>query len=305
MMIHKIDQLDDSLDCLAQYGWMLSTRQKTKWQLERGKNKLYVNSNPHWLCFATPITGSWSVNANLYEYILKLCRLCFMCKYSLDDAGQFLLQLELPLTSLERSYCCKAVEALSVYTSRYQNAIVRVANNIQGKIATGTEFETYQAQRIGKGEIEFFSPVTIASYFLAIKHLNWKIKKQENNHWHLGYKGNDRQFEVFLSFNSFWAYFQMPLLSEVHGLDLQTSSYREALYRYLLELNDQVYWVKFGLDKDGQILLLLDIPIEMFDLERFRWAIRTLARYANDFSYEIQIIAKLDQDKHLIDLLSI
>jgi hypothetical protein len=153
-----------------------------------------------------------------------------------------------------------------------------------------------------KGETnhnEFFPRSTLIQYFKSIASQGWGLRHDPKvNHWQAVYKSQDeRSFDVYLSFDQSWLYFQMPLtLKATHSY---SSSHRLRLQQYLLQLNQNIYWVKLGLDEQEQVLLLLDIPIESLTLRRFQRATQTLAAYANSLFDEIRIMVNLEQDKHL------
>jgi len=146
---------------------------------------------------------------------------------------------------------------------------------------------------------EFFSRSTLIQYFKSVASQGWSLRHDPRvNHWQAVYKSQDeRSFDVYLSFDRSWLYFQMPLPLKVsHSY---SSSHRLRLQQYLLQLNQTIYWAKLGLDGQEQVLLLLDIPIESLTLRRFQRATQTLAAYANSLFDEIRIMINLEQDKHL------
>jgi len=301
----KINLVTATLQAMAPYGWVLSGEPRDgEWRLSRNDETLYVNMNRHWLCLALPISVSPPPGPLFYGYLLRLSRRCFMGKYGLDGDGQVLLHVEIPLAGMERNYCRKAVEAIRVYAGRFREAISRAADETRGMVAIGEG--NYEAPTPKERETEVFSLKTLAFYFKTVEHLGWHLRDRlAANHWHIAYKGPERSFAAFLSFNRSWAYFQMPMLAEVHLQQAQPDAHRTMFYSYLLELNKHIYWAKFGLDEEGQVLLMLELPVEAFDLRRFRQAVQTLATYADDFAYEVQIMARLDQDSHLATLLAV
>ena len=227
-----------------------------------------------------------------------------MCKYSIDSSGSLLLQLELPLRNLERRYCHKAIEALSVYADKY--AVPQRDTHHLTEITPENERDAMIAENGATSDpiIEVVSPQDLHLYFRAIKHYGWKLGgRQGANRWYAIYESPDRSFETYINFGQSWAYFQIPILNERNNLQSRSESCKEIFYRYLLQLNEQIYWVKFGVDEEDQVLLMLDMPVDMFDWGRFQWATRALSRYARDFAYDIQIMAGLDRDKQLLSLL--
>ncbi len=140
----------------------------------------------------------------------------------------------------------------------------------------------------------------------SVEHEGWRLKDRPGtNQWHMLYEGPDRKFDVYLCLHPAWVYFQVPLAHKARGSASarETPAHEAVLHHYLLHLNELAYWAKFGLDDEGTILLMLDMPTEVFDLDRLRWATWTLGAYATRLSYEVQIVADLAKDKHLGDLL--
>jgi len=50
--------------------------------------------------------------------------------------------------------------------------------------------------------------------------------------------------------------------------------------------------------------LLLDMPLSLCTLERFRLSAQAIAQYASDYAYEVLIMAELDRDEALARLVS-
>ena len=234
--------------------------------------------------------------------LLQRCQQSFMGKYSLDEAGKTFFQIEVPKTNLGPGYLDKALEAAAVYSDRYDGIEDSAP---EGVTHQPPSFEKAASSEDHRDRVDFFSTETLALYFKTIEGWGWNIlDRLTTDHWVIAYKGNDRQFKMTLSFNRSWAYFQAPLLNELSGIRSQ-SEFSKALFgKYLLRLNEQAFWAKFGLDEESQVLLMLDIPLEMFDLKRFRLAARTLETYADNCAYEIQIMSSIRKDERLSGLLS-
>ena len=271
------------------------------WRLVQDARRLYIGANWHWLCLTLPVAGASPNDAGGYGVLLRLCDRHFMAKYCLDDAGQTLLQVELPLEALSRRDCHLAIEAITVYAKRHGSMLAR--RNISAAVERA--WGDPDTQRREGVEREILSLQSLGQFFSTVEHLGWNIRDRlADNHWKAVYKGRERSFEVYLSFDRSWACFQAPLLGDSCGPLGLSKDCQAIFYPYLLRLNEQMYWAKVGLDEDGQVLLLLEIPLEMFDLPRFRRAVQTLATYANAYAYDVQIMANLDQDQRLATLLS-
>jgi hypothetical protein len=285
----------------ARRGWTAAALPDgTGWQLAQDARVLYINANRHWLYLTLPVVGESPSDAGGYGALLRLCHRCFMTKYSLGDGSQVLLQVEIPLDHLSRHDCHKAFEATTVYAERHGSVMARRRISATVERAWGDPI-VESAER----ETEIFSLEALGRFFSTVEHQGWGVRDRPGlNRWKAVYKGHERSFDVYLSFDRSWAYFQAPLLGDTCTLGSPSNACQAVFYPYLLKLNEQMYWAKIGLDEDGQVLLLLEMPLEMFDLPRFRRAVQTLATYADAYAYDIQIMANLDQDRRLVTLLS-
>ncbi|MFN6478266.1 YbjN domain-containing protein [Nostoc sp. DedQUE07] len=297
-MIEKADQVEKWLRTLSFEGWKFSgalTGVSNSWLLERNEDKIYVHLNSNWLCFTLPLSNH-PANSTFYKKCLELCRRSFMCKFSLSPDGKLLLQLEIPFQSIEKKQCYKAVDALNVYLKWYE-ALKSGNSSIHSQSANQIQIKIVRKQ-------EYFPKESLYLYFNAIEHLNWGLKDNlGDNRWKAIYKGNDRPFMTYLYFNQYWLYFQIPILGQTPDLKLQNDEDNMSLYSYLLKLNEHIYWTKFGIDENGKIFMLLDIPLEKLDLNLFQHATKTIAEYANKFAYDLQIMGNLSQEKELFDLI--
>lgn len=307
-MIACQTQIDAELRDAARFGWELCSDHEGRlpeWRLTRNGQTLFVSAGRHWLCCSLPVECAVEPAADLWRGLLEQSRRWYACKYSLDEPSQVLLQLEIPLDGFERPECLRAVEALSVYADRHREPVS------QGGLVSGDSAGQRRVMVAGgrnpeSKEFEVLPAETVALYFSAVEHQGWHLRPELSpNDWQAVYKGRERKFNVYLSFSRSWAYFQVPLAGEPGTTDQRSDHCRKALYRYLLASNQQIFWAKFGLDAAGQVLLMLDVPMATFELKRFRLAAETLARYADDFSYEIQIMSDLDRDPQLADTLQI
>ncbi len=281
-----ISRITPALEALQGGGWQIAALDNGQWTLTRGEVTLYAGLNPHWLYFSTPVTA----HATDEDY-LRRCMSLYMAKYSRDAAGQLVIQCELPIPELDRTYIHTAVEALSRAVATHES------------VGVGAEPRPEPIVREGAG-VEFFPRHTLDQYFKALKHIGWGYRKPVGaNSYHFHYKAPERPFEVYLSFNRAWAYYHVALLDPTTVQAWQANRNRAAFARFLLGLNAQIYWGRFGLDAEGQAVLTLDVPLQLFTAERFRLAGNTLTTYASDYAYEVQIMAGLSQDPILASLM--
>lgn len=255
------------------------------WTLKRQDKQLFISLNAHWLCFTLPVKPPSYCVPNLHQYYLQLCQRFFLCKFSLSATGELYLQAELPLATLERGDFDQVIEGLCIYEARLAEESLQARSR----------------SRAPKRKSALFPRDTLMFYFETIEHLNWMLRDDiGNGHWKAIYKGFDRPFDVYLSFDASWVYFQtvilLPAAANVESNNLQTTNF---LYAYLLELNERIHWLKFGLDQDEQILMMLEIPCKRFTLEQFQLATKAIAAYANQLAYDIQIIANFRQENRI------
>lgn len=297
-MSEKAERVETWLQDLAQKGWTLSrsfSGESEGWCLERHEDQLYISLNPYWLCFTLPLADR--DDGTSYRHDLERCHRHFLVKFSADPSAQRLLQVELPWIGLDRCHCYKAVEALSIYGDRSQGKQHQSTRVAKSK----TERSNVRSLR----QLEVFPQKSLVQYFQSIERWGWGLVDDlKDNRWQARYKGADRVFDVHLYFNPYWAYFQIPLSTEnTQNARSANAVNQNFLYAYLLQLNEQIYWAKLGVDETGQILMMLDIPLERFDLNQFRFAAKTLATYADRLAYDIQILANLDREQQLASLM--
>lgn len=270
-----------ALFALATRGWQVSVAEQG-WQLQREAYTIYVGMNTRWLYFTLPVPQTQPS-----AHYLQAARRLYLCKYARDPQGQLWLQVELPLAELERTYVHMAVESLWRAAIQHDQPFSHTQ--------TSTRDET----------LEYFPRHALDTYFKALKHEGWGFRKPISlNAYHFHYKAAERPFEVYLAFNAAWAYWQVPILDEAAAAAWWQGGQHEALSRYLLAVNEQLYWARFVLDDDGQVILLLEVPTTLFTLERFRLSGQAVAQYAADYAYEVQIMADLGRDAALARLLT-
>ncbi|MCE7946680.1 MAG: hypothetical protein DYG88_04540 [Chloroflexi bacterium CFX4] len=277
----ELQPISAALSALATQGWQISTAEQG-WQLQREGHTLYVGMNTRWLYFTLPLPQTQPA-----AHYLQAARRLYLCKYAYDSQGQLLLQAELPLAELERTYIHMTVEALWRAAIQHDQPVM-------------------PSQPAERGEtLEYFPRHTLDTYFKALKHEGWGFRKPLSlNDYHFHYKAAERPFEVYLAFNAAWAYWQVPILDAAAAADWWQGGQHEALCRYLLAVNEQLYWARFVLDEEGRVVLLLDAPLTLFTLERFRLSGQAVVQYAADYAYEVQIMADLGRDAGLARLLT-
>jgi len=282
------EQMDDSqpinaaMRALKTLGWQVSAG-AAGWQLQRDAYTIYADVNARWLYFSLPVPQTQPA-----AHYLQVSRQLYLCKYARDPQGQLLLQAELPLVELERTYIHTTVEALWRAAQKHDSPLTSAPS------APAAE-----------QNVEYFPRYALDVYFKGLQHEGWGLRKPISaNEYHLHYKAPERPFEVYLAFNAAWAYWQVPILEGAAAAAWWRSAQRDRLCQYLLTVNEQLYWARFVVDEQSNVLLLLDMPLSLCTLERFRLSAQAIAQYASDYAYEVLIMAELDRDEALARLVS-
>lgn len=266
-----------ALSALQTQGWQVSAAAEG-WQLQRAGRTLYADLNARWLYFSLPVPQTQPA-----AHYLQAARRLYLCKYGRDPHGQLLLQAELPLIELERTYIHLTVEALWQAARQHDSPAARPLS-----------------AEPAEPNVEYFPRYALDTYFKGLRHEGWGYRKPiSTNEYHFHYKAPERPFEVYLAFNAAWAYWQVPILQGEAAARWWGGQGREALCEYLLAVNEQLYWARFAVDESGNVLLLLDVPLAFFSLERFRLSAEAVAQYASDYAYEVLIMADLARDEGL------
>jgi hypothetical protein len=217
---------------------------------------------------------------------------CFLCKYALDINGDLSLRAELPAEALDREDIAGAAGALlAAARAAFPNILFDNCTRLT-------------KPKLDPDEPEVLSEAKLFALFKMLDDKGWVFKERlAPNHWRAAQIGRERHFDVFLSFNHSWAYFQVPMLVSPRPPASPPAAAEGLLFTYALRMNDQMQWAKLGIDEDGQVVLAVEMPLSMFDFRRFRAAARTIERYAAEIFYEVQMLAELDYDKALLGLL--
>lgn len=291
-------------------GWSITARH-AGWQLRHPRldESAYVSITPSWLCLMTPVsrgdgnarvTGLDSPVA-LYRPLLERNELIYMAKYSLDSDGTLLLMVEVPLHTVSQSMLRMTLEALT----REKHEISNLRSELEG---SSSEDEIVKLRQTINSTVPIIPKETVQRYMQSLETSGWYTKgvetKSQGLTWFLVY-GGIHKFEVYFMLTRNWAYFQVPVLVDPVAPVLATGDAQLCTYlmEYLLRLNRECFMAKFGLDAKGQVLLLLEMPAELLTLRLLQLMARTIATYLNRYGQEIQIMASLQNDPKLIELL--
>ncbi len=280
---------------------LLSTIERRGWQTERlpqgwrafhpaADRDVFMSLTSSWMSLQmlAPLADEGD-RVVQYRNLLQRTETMFMAKYCRDHQGVITLQVDLPNAASLIDY---ALDAITHYSVHYSTADADAETVIDR-----TSQERYFDEAPG------IPPEVIAYYVRAVEATGWGARsKPKGVTWLLGYKGH-RLFDAYLTVTRAWSYFQLPIL-----LDPSLSAdpdVQAALYEYVLGVNQVLYLAKLGLNEAGQIVLMVDLPTQELDFDRFRLVTRLLAQYVDLYAREIQIMAHLSADQRLMDYLEV
>jgi hypothetical protein len=293
---------DIVLSYLARKGWQTTTA-GSGWQVHQPdcQQSLYLSATPSWICLQAPLdypdglfAGALdpAQQASLYRRLLRENEQMFMAKFCLDHTGRPLLAVELPQTG-SIHLIDHALDAMTRHLPVAWDAPLPDAIP-PGHMAKDRFF----------AEPPGIPHEVIGYYVKAVEGRGWGLRdKPKGITWLLGYKGQ-RMFEAYLTVTKPWAYFHVPVPLEVPAdLHRADPTVQAALLAYLLRVNDAWYMAKLGTDEQDRVLLMLELPTQELDFDRFRMVTFLLATYLDTYAREIQIMAHLESDRQLRQLL--
>jgi hypothetical protein len=322
-----VPQLLAIVNILQSKGWRAVPSQGG-WQLSREatEGNIQMSVTPHgWLCLTLPLQNDLSTTALLHEkgegYRILLERNVdmFLAKFALDRDDIPLLMAEVGLKDTDPMLAYWAVEALAQYKAPKK---LETFMEMEWAMARSLTPQTANLHRTVNFKLKGTAPKlpdvvggvsddTIKLYLNGIQVYGWSSKKKlEGFSWHLLYRGRHRFFDVYLSSSRMWVYFQVPILVEriasvltIPEGNTNAQQLRTFFLKYLLRLNQSWFLAKIGISTDDQVLLLLEIPTQLLDFTLFRQAARAIEIYLDRFEQEIQIMASLQHNQRLFELL--
>ena len=276
------------------HGWN-ATATASGWRLVHAgseKQTVYACLSEHWLSFsqlvAQPRTPNELHSVELFGNLLKINeRHMFLTKFALNAAGDLILSAEVPLVGNYSQLIVRTLESFTTYRNVYDDVLT--GRPLVGKPA---------------GAGNFILPAdTFMEFVGRIELYSWgSMKKPVGQTWHLGYKGRLHLYNAYFGVTTSWAVFQVPVLLKKDAMPEDQRGLNLFL-RYLLRLNDELYLVKFGLGEEGQVLLLLEVPIQELNYELFLFAIRTLSKYLDSYAQELEIMSAPEREANIFKLL--
>lgn len=275
------------------------------WRLDgpgTGARGIYAGLGENWLNLQLPLGEPPAADARecaaLYAKLLALNeRKVLVAKFALDWEGQLLLCAEVPLKRLHRQLLSRSLESLVVYGGLYGESLPRLA---------APDPAPAKREGVAAGATPAAFAQTLTGFVGRLALENWgSLEQPAGDTWKLGYKGRLRLYEVYLSVTKSWVSFQVPVLLQAKPEALSLNPGARSLFlRYLLRLNDAFYMVKFGLDEGGRMLLMLELPLQGLTYDLFLTAVRTISRYLESYTQELEIMASPERDKKIFELLT-
>ena len=269
------------------------------WRLDcplLSKHTVYAGLGDHWLCFSQrvdrPDTSDETRSAELYTELLTFNeRYMFLLKFALNADGDLMLLAEVPLVGDYLRLIDRTLDAFIKYGNSSPDSL--------------RDNQLVRTKTVGGGDRTVVIPADKFLEFVARLELyNWgSLKKPVGPSWHLGYKGRLRLYDAHFGVSNSWAVFQVPVLlskSSVKPLDPRA---QRLFLQYLLRLNDELYMIKFGIGEGGQVLLLLELPVHELNYRLFLFAIRTISKYLELYTQELEIMAAPERDENILKLL--
>ena len=128
-------------------------------------------------------------------------------------------------------------------------------------------------------------PIDGATVEKFFEQMGWNYTRLDDNAWRMGVRGRLRDFTIVVRLIEAWLLIQTGLLNEPNP------GCHQQLYQHLLRLNFQMNMAKFGLGSDGEIVLMVEMPIEELNFSEFQTGLLALSTYAERYFLEIANLA--------------
>jgi hypothetical protein len=118
---------------------------------------------------------------------------------------------------------------------------------------------------------------TIHEYF---RRYGWQYDyDDETQTWVTGFRGETSSFQVLVHLTDNWLYFIIsPFVDGPRG-----ATCLQRLHQYLLRLNHTVNMAKFSVDRDGDVVLTVELPTENLSYSQFCDGLNALSYYADEY----------------------
>jgi len=298
-------------EIFAELGYT-ATQRGPGWQLAPAAADalpLYAAPSTSWLngqvfLIHTPQAAA-EILAKLYRCLLEINeRRLYLAKFALDAADGLLLSAEAPLTENYRPLTVQMVNALRRYAGDYGPIFqsVRLQDHLVWRESAAgqprTDFDEYLLSPGG----------LFAGYLNSVREEHWWMldRHPQGQCWRIGYKGQLRLFDqAFLKISASWVALEVSVLSDPVPKALKAAPASQAMFlRHLLRLNDEMHLAKFGLDTEGRLLLMVELPLAELDFPLFLLALRTLSNYLEQYAQELELLAIPERNPRLAQVLT-
>lgn len=126
---------------------------------------------------------------------------------------------------------------------------------------------------------------TIEQYF---EQYGWSYQRLDDTTFRTGFRGDVSSFIIYVRLSKNWVYF--TIVPFVVAPKDETCKHK--LYEHLLRLNHEINMAKFGVDKDGDIVLSVELPREKLDYNEFSDALGALCYYSDETYLEALNLAQ-------------
>lgn len=118
---------------------------------------------------------------------------------------------------------------------------------------------------------------------ILFERYEWSYEVLEPAIWRSRFAGQeDEDFDLYVMQAEDWIHFAVsPFLPR------SRPECAERLHQSLLRLNQQMRLARFGLDEDGDVNLLADLPSHNLAYERFALALDTLVHYTQTLAHDL------------------
>ncbi len=122
--------------------------------------------------------------------------------------------------------------------------------------------------------------VDIAALF---ERYEWTCEAVDDEIWRASFSTDrDEDFDLYIASSDDWLHFAVTPLTP-----LPTPECEAQLYAALLHLNQQTRLARFAVDEDGDVNLLLDLPLTGVDDATFAVAVDTIVYYTQRLAQEL------------------
>ena len=113
----------------------------------------------------------------------------------------------------------------------------------------------------------------------------YRFTKLDEGVWKTGFRGRLRDFTILARLAESW------LLMQVAVIRSPEPECRSRLYEHLLRMNFHMNMAKFGIDSDGDVMLMVELPTANLDFAEFQAGFMALLAYAEGSFLEVANLA--------------